>query len=62
MALKFPCLGPQNAFWVEFAPFNSSFCFLQRCTFGSATPNFHVMVQLLLSSSRLITINLKLAP
>jgi hypothetical protein len=54
-------LGPRNAFRFEFAPFNSSFCFLQRRTFGSATPNFRAVAQSLVSSACLITINLKLA-
>jgi hypothetical protein len=58
--IEIPIFGPPNSFRVEFAPFSSSFCFLQRRTFGSATLNFRVVAQLLVSYACLITINLKL--
>jgi hypothetical protein len=54
-------LGPKDDFWAQFAPFNSSFCFIQLCAFCSGTPNFHATAWLLVSSTCLIAIKLKLA-
>jgi len=62
VALKFPCMSLQNAFWVELSPCNNvHILLLQHHTFSSMIQNFRATLQLLGFCECLIIIILKVA-